>query len=71
MTNPHEKNMFYLAETLSTPVYLLLDMPVSEYFGWVKHFQERAKEQERQQKKKDGDLLALDNNDQFVAAMLK
>ena len=71
MTNPHEKNMFYLAETLSTPVFCLLDMPVSEYFGWIKHFRERAEEQEREQRKKDGDLLALDNNADFVSAMLK
>jgi hypothetical protein len=71
MMNPHEKNMFYLAETLSTPVFLLLDMPVSEYFGWMRHFRERAEEQERQQRKKDGDLLALDSSADFVSAMLK
>jgi len=63
--------MYHLAETLSTPVFHLLEMPVSEYFGWVRHFRLKAEAQELEQRKKDGDLLALDNNAQFVSAMLK
>lgn len=71
MINPHEKNLFQLAEVLSTPVFRLRDMPVSEYFGWIRHFREKAEAQELAERKKNGDLLALDNNEQFVQAMLK
>lgn len=71
MINPHEKNLFQLAEVLSTPVFCLRDMPVSEYFGWIRHFREKAEAQELAERKKNGDLLALDNNEQFVQAMLK
>jgi hypothetical protein len=43
--NVHEKNLFALAERLSTPVYeLRAKMPAAEYFKWIEFFNEREEE---------------------------
>lgn len=40
--NVHEKNLFALAERLSTPVYeLKAKMPVDEYFKWIEFLSEQ------------------------------
>jgi hypothetical protein len=40
--NVHEKNLFALAERLSTPVYeLKANMPIDEYFKWIEFFNEK------------------------------
>jgi len=56
--SPHERNLYHLAENLSMPVYQLLDMPVSEYFGWLEFYRIRQEEKEIQERKAKGDLLA-------------
>lgn len=39
----HEKNLFALAERLSTPVYeLKAKMPIEEYFKWIEFFSEKS-----------------------------
>jgi hypothetical protein len=40
--NVHEKNLFALAERLSTPVYeLKAKMPMEEYFKWIEFFNDK------------------------------
>lgn len=66
--SPHEKALFQLGESLSTPVYKLKEMPTSEYFGWLRFYRERSEEIERQQEVRDGNLLA-GSTDDLVRAM--
>jgi hypothetical protein len=41
----HEKNLFALAERLSTPVYeLKANMPIEEYFKWIEFFSEKEED---------------------------
>lgn len=56
--SPHERTVFHLAENLSTPVYRLLDMPVSEYFKWIEFYRIKAEERELEERRAKGDLLA-------------
>lgn len=70
-TNPHEFNLYQLAENLSRPVYELKRMPVSEYFGWLRFYQARSEQQEKEERKAKGDLMASDSNADFVKAMMK
>ena len=64
----HEENLFALAERLSMGVWQLKQMPVSEYFAWMRYFEKRHQEQERQQQAADGNLLAMNTSDMVKAA---
>lgn len=49
--SPVESGLYSLAETLSTPVYVLKEnMPASEYFGWITYFSEQDKERKVREK---------------------
>lgn len=67
--SPHERTVFTLAENLSTPVYQLLDMPVSEYFQWIEFYRIRAEEKELEDRRAKGDLMVAGSNENFVLAM--
>lgn len=64
----HEENIFALAERLSMGVWQLKQMPVSEYFGWMKYFEKRRQEAEREHQVRDGNLLAMNTSDMVKAA---
>jgi hypothetical protein len=64
----HEENLFALAERLSMGVWQLKQMPVSEYFGWMKYFQKRQAEAERQEQINKGNLLAMSTDEMIKAA---
>ena len=34
-------------------------MPVTEYFGWISHFRDQAKERDREQRVAKGDLTVM------------
>lgn len=57
--SPIEKNLFHLAERLHMGVWQLKQMPVSEYFGWVKYINEQSEERDRSERAAKGDLTAM------------
>ena len=66
--SPHERALYQLGESLGTPVYKLKEMPTSEYFGWLRYYQQKSEEMERQQEVQKGNLLAGSPED-LVRAM--
>jgi len=60
--NQHEQNLYALAERLSMGVWQLKSMPVSEYFGWMRYIDLRAKEAEKESQAASGNLLAMDTS---------
>lgn len=60
--SPYERNIYALAENLSTPVYELKEkMPWSEMMGWAEYY--------RGQKPDDGNLLNKSPDD-FLKGMM-
>jgi len=58
-----DESLYFLAEALHTPVYELREkLPMSEYVGWQKFFDKRAKEQERASKGQSNNLLDSEEN---------
>jgi ribulose 1,5-bisphosphate synthetase/thiazole synthase len=62
--NEHQRNLYQLAENLGmTVTRMSRDMTMSEYFGWMAFYGEKAAEAERESKKKppmprkDGELV--------------
>lgn len=60
--NQHEQNLYALAERLSMGVWQLKNMPVSEYFGWMRYINLRAEEAEKESQAAKGNLLAMDTS---------
>lgn len=56
---PVERNLYHLAERLNKFVWEVRQMPVTEYFGWIAHFQEQAEERDRQERVAKGDMTAM------------
>jgi hypothetical protein len=64
--SPMEMGAYTLAENLGmTVTRLKKEMPMSEYYGWMKYHGER----QRQDKAADGDLLSMDEDD-MIKGML-
>lgn len=66
--SPHERALYQLGESLSTPLYILKKMPISEYFGWLQFYREKSEESERQEQLRKGNLMAGSPED-LVRAM--
>lgn len=64
----HEENLFALAERLSMGVWQLKQMPISEYFGWMRYCQKLQEERQRQEEVNKGNLLAMSTQDMIKAA---
>jgi hypothetical protein len=68
MMKPVDKNLFHLAERLHKCVWEIRQMPITEYFGWLSHFQEQAEERDREQRVAKGDMTAM-SPDQILSRM--
>lgn len=51
--------MYAIAEVLHKDVQEVRDMPSSDYFGWLAFYEQRSREQEKEQ----GNLLAMDEDE--------
>lgn len=56
---PVERNLYHLAERLNKFVWEVRQMPITEYFGWISHFEAQAEERDRQERVAKGDMTAM------------
>lgn len=59
MMTPVEQNLFHLAERLHKCVWEIKQMPVTEYFGWITHFNAQAEARDKEERVKKGDMTAM------------
>jgi hypothetical protein len=68
MIPPIERNLFHLAERLNKFVWEVRQMPITEYLGWIAHFEAQADARETEEKVAKGDMTAM-SADQILSRL--